>query len=145
MDTQGVRAGTETLWRWSIWFQQEVEGVGTDLAQRPMLAAVLTVALLWQASPVEQAWAQAVINVPPLSEWFDTVSWYSLVPALRILGAGIFMGGLINLGSTRHGSGVGAGLGMMFAGGALLLVPEIVNAIYARTTVGANWATQPGH
>jgi hypothetical protein len=32
----------------------------------------------------------------------------------------------------------------MVAGGIVLLVPEIVNAIYTKTTVGASWATTPG-
>jgi hypothetical protein len=31
----------------------------------------------------------------------------------------------------------------MIAGGLALLAPEIANAIYSRTTVGADWATNP--
>jgi hypothetical protein len=65
------------------------------------------------------------------------------VPVLRILGASIFIAGLVSLRSPGHGGASGLGLVAMVAGGILLLVPEIVNAIYTKTTVGASWATTP--
>jgi len=144
MERQRFRMAWEGVRRWSRSRRAECNAVVAVLAQRPVLLPALTVALCWQLTGGAEVWAQATIDVPPLSEWLDTVSWYSLVPILRILGAAVFIGGLVNLGSTRHGSGVGMGLGMMGAGGALLLVPEMVDAIYTRTTVGATWATQPG-
>lgn len=144
MERQRVRMAWDGVRRWVRLRRAECNALTAVLAQHPVLLPALTVALFWLVSSGAEVWAQATIDVPPLSEWLDTVSWYSLVPILRILGAAVFIGGLVNLGSTRHGSGVGMGLGMMGAGGALLLVPEMVDAIYTRTTVGATWATQPG-
>jgi hypothetical protein len=37
----------------------------------------------------------------------------------------------------------GSGVIAMVIGGVILLVPEIVDAIYTRTDVGTQWATQP--
>ena len=109
------------------------------------LAAVILIALLaWQVALVTTAWAQATIDVKPLSDWLNTVAWYGLVPILRILGASIFVAGLVSLRSSGHGGASGLGLIAMVAGGIVLLVPEIVNAIYTKTTVGASWATTPG-
>jgi hypothetical protein len=109
------------------------------------VAAVALIAILvWQVAMVTVAWAQATIDVPPLSDWLNTVAWYGLVPILRILGASIFVAGLVSLRSSGHGGASGLGLVAMVAGGILLLVPEIVNAIYTKTTVGASWATTPG-
>lgn len=109
---------------------------------------VVTVAwlalLAWQVTMVAAAWAQATIDVKPLSDWLNTVAWYGLVPILRILGASIFVAGLVSLRSSGHGGASGLGLVAMVAGGIVLLVPEIVNAIYTKTTVGASWATTPG-
>src|SRR5581483_4438418 len=82
---------------------------------------------VWQVAMVATAWAQATIDVPPLSDWLNTVAWYGLVPILRILGASIFVAGLVSLRSSGHGGASGLGLVAMVAGGILLLVPEIVN------------------
>ena len=111
--------------------------------QQAVLVALLAV-LTWQLTMVAAAWAQATIDVPPLSDWLNTVAWYGLVPILRILGASIFVAGLVSLRSSGHGGASGLGLVAMVAGGIILLVPEIVNAIYTKTTVGASWATTPG-
>lgn len=105
---------------------------------------LLGVILGWHLTVVTTAWAQATIDVPPLSDWLNTVAWYGLVPILRILGAAVFVAGLVSLRSSGHGGASGLGLVAMVAGGILLLVPEIVNAIYTKTTVGASWATTPG-
>jgi len=105
---------------------------------------VLLVTFVWQITVVTVAWAQATIDVPPLSDWLNTVAWYGLVPILRILGAAVFVAGLVSMRSSGHGGASGLGLVAMVAGGILLLVPEIVNAIYTKTTVGASWATTPG-
>lgn len=105
---------------------------------------LLGVILGWQLTVVTTAGAQATIDVPPLSDWLNTVAWYGLVPILRILGAAVFVAGLVSLRSSGHGGASGLGLVAMVAGGILLLVPEIVNAIYTKTTVGASWATTPG-
>ncbi len=111
--------------------------------ERPLVFATLLVAVGWQFVDIATAWAQATIDVPPLSDWLNTVAWYGLVPILRILGASIFIAGLVSLRSSGHGGASGLGLVAMVAGGILLLVPEIVNAIYTKTTVGASWATTP--
>ena len=107
-------------------------------------AVALLAILVWQVAMVTTAWAQATIDVPPLSDWLNTVAWYGLVPILRILGASIFVAGLVSLRSSGHGGASGLGVVAMVAGGILLLVPGIVNAIYTKTTVGASWATTPG-
>lgn len=104
---------------------------------------LLVVIMGWQLAVVTTAWAQATIDVPPLSDWLNTVAWYGLVPILRILGAAVFVAGLVSMRSSGHGGASGLGLVAMVAGGILLLVPEIVNAIYTKTTVGASWATTP--
>ena len=108
-----------------------------------LVFATLLVVIGWQFVGITTAWAQATIDVPPLSDWLNTVAWYGLVPILRIVGASIFIAGLISLRSPGHGGASGVGLVAMVAGGILLLVPEIVNAIYTKTTVGASWATTP--
>lgn len=119
------------------------DGVIRD-TDRSLAAVTLTALLVWQVAMVTTAWAQATIDVPPLSDWLNTVAWYGLVPILRILGASIFVAGLVSLRSSGHGGASGLGLIAMVAGGIVLLVPEIVNAIYTKTTVGASWATTPG-
>ena len=111
--------------------------------ERQLVFATLLVAVGWQFVGIATVWAQATIDVPPLSDWLNTVAWYGLVPILRILGASIFIAGLVSLRSSGHGGASGLGLVAMVAGGILLLVPEIVNAIYTKTTVGASWATTP--
>ena len=113
-------------------------------ADRQMAAVVVLTLVLWHVAMVATVWAQATIDVPPLSDWLNTVAWYGLVPILRILGASIFVAGLVSLRSSGHGGASGLGLIAMVAGGIVLLVPEIVNAIYTKTTVGASWATTPG-
>ena len=114
------------------------------VGRREQLAiAILLMTVVWQLLGLATAWAQATIDVPPLSDWLNTVAWYGLVPILRILGASIFVAGLVSLRSSGHGGASGLGLVAMVAGGILLLVPEIVNAIYTKTTVGASWATTP--
>ena len=114
------------------------------VGRREQLAiAILSMTVVWQLLGLATAWAQATIDVPPLSDWLNTVAWYGLVPILRILGASIFVAGLVSLRSSGHGGASGLGLVAMVAGGILLLVPEIVNAIYTKTTVGASWATTP--
>ena len=118
-------------------------GVDRDTDRQVMTVAWLAL-LVWQLAMVTTAWAQATIDVPLLSDWLNTVAWYGLVPILRILGASIFVAGLVSLRSSGHGGASGLGLVAMVAGGILLLVPEIVNAIYTKTTVGASWATTPG-
>jgi hypothetical protein len=115
-------------------------GPGTE---RQMAAIAIVTLLVWHTVLATTAWAQATIDVPPLSDWLNTVAWYFLVPGLRILGAAIFAAGLVSLRSPGHGGGSGLGLVAMVAGGVLLLVPEIVNAIYTKTTVGTTWATTP--
>jgi len=114
------------------------------VGRREQLAMTLfLMTVVWQLLGIATAWAQATIDVPPLSDWLNTVAWYGLVPVLRILGASIFIAGLVSLRSPGHGGASGLGLVAMVAGGILLLVPEIVNAIYTKTTVGASWATTP--
>ncbi len=119
------------------------DGVGR-VADREVVTVAWLALVLWQVTMVASAWAQATIDVPPLSDWLNTVAWYGLVPILRILGASIFVAGLVSMRSSGHGGASGLGLVAMVAGGILLLVPEIVNAIYTKTTVGASWATTPG-
>jgi hypothetical protein len=119
------------------------DGVGS-LGDRQVVTVTLLALLVWQLAMAATAWAQATIDVPPLSDWLNTVAWYGLVPILRILGASIFVAGLVSLRSSGHGGASGLGLVAMVAGGIVLLVPEIVNAIYTKTTVGASWATTPG-
>ena len=114
------------------------------VGDRQVVTVALLALLAWQVTMVATVWAQATIDVPPLSDWLNTVAWYGLVPILRILGASIFVAGLVSLRSSGHGGASGLGLVAMVAGGIVLLVPEIVNAIYTKTTVGASWATTPG-
>ena len=111
---------------------------------RQSAVVVMITLLVWQVMMVATAWAQATIDVKPLSDWLNTVAWYGLVPILRILGAAVFVAGLVSMRSSGHGGTSGLGLVAMVAGGILLLVPEIVNAIYTKPTVGASWATTPG-
>lgn len=123
---------------------QDVREAPALRTEPPVAVLLLFVTLGWQLTVVTAAWAQATIDVPPLSDWLNTVAWYGLVPVLRILGAAVFVAGLVSLRSSGHGGASGLGLVAMVAGGILLLVPEIVNAIYTQTTVGASWATTPG-
>ena len=109
--------------------------------QWSQLSVILTVLLTLALHPAALVWAQT-IQIPALSDWLNTVSWYSFVPLLRIIGASAIIAGFALLGGSRPGSNV-AGLITMFAGGAMLLGPEIANAIYAKTTIGDSWATQP--
>ena len=115
------------------------EGVAA-LRQRalPLLCGVL----LWQLALTTPVWAQAAIPIEAMSDWLNTISWYGLVPVLRIVGVILLITGFASLGSEVRGS-KGAGLALMIAGGLALLAPEIANAIYSRTTVGTDWATNP--
>lgn len=123
--------------------QHTTPGTPVRRREQQLVLAILLVTVVWQLMGITTAWAQATIDVPPLSDWLNTVAWYGLVPVLRILGASIFVAGLVSLRSSGHGGASGLGLVAMVAGGILLLVPEIVNAIYTKTTVGASWATTP--
>ena len=97
---------------------------------------------VWQVALTSPVWAQAAIPIQAMSDWLDTIAWYGLVPALRIGGVMLLIFGFANLGGSVRGS-TGFGLAMMIAGGLALLAPEIANAIYSRTTVGTDWATNP--
>lgn len=103
---------------------------------------VLCGVLLWQLALTTSVWAQAAIPIEAMSDWLNTISWYGLVPVLRIVGVILLITGFASLGSEVRGS-KGTGLALMIAGGLALLAPEIANAIYSRTTVGADWATNP--
>jgi hypothetical protein len=104
----------------------------------PLLVALVA----WQVTPAAPVWAQAAIPIQAMSDWLNTISWYGLVPVLRIVGVLLLITGFASLGSEVRGS-KGTGLALMIAGGLALLAPEIANAIYSRTTVGADWATNP--
>jgi len=104
----------------------------------PLLVALMA----WQAVPAVPVWAQAAIPIQAMSDWLNTISWYGLVPVLRIVGVILLITGFASLGSEVRGS-KGTGLALMIAGGLALLAPEIANAIYSRTTVGTDWATNP--
>jgi len=104
----------------------------------PLLVALMA----WQAVPAAPVWAQAAIPIQAMSDWLNTISWYGLVPVLRIVGVILLITGFASLGSEVRGS-KGTGLALMIAGGLALLAPEIANAIYSRTTVGTDWATNP--
>ena len=111
--------------------------IGVDVrdGDRQAAAVALLTLCVWQVAMVATAWAQATIDVPPLSDWLNTVAWYGLVPILRILGAAVFVAGLVSMRSSGHGGASGLGLVAMVAGGILLLVPEIVNAIYTLSLI----------
>jgi hypothetical protein len=115
------------------------EGVAV-LRQRSL--PVLCGVLLWQLTLTTSVWAQAAIPIEAMSDWLNTISWYGLVPVLRIVGVILLITGFASLGSEVRGS-KGTGLALMIAGGLALLAPEIANAIYSRTTVGTDWATNP--
>jgi hypothetical protein len=115
------------------------EGVAV-LRQRSL--PVLCGVLLWQLALTTSVWAQAAIPIEAMSDWLNTISWYGLVPVLRIVGVILLITGFASLGSEVRGS-KGTGLALMIAGGLALLAPEIANAIYSRTTVGTDWATNP--
>ena len=103
----------------------------------PLLVALMA----WHVTQAAPVWAQA-IPLPAMSDWLNTISWYGLVPVLRMIGVLLLITGFASLGSEVRGS-KGTGLALMIAGGLALLAPEIANAIYSRTTVGATWATNP--
>jgi hypothetical protein len=115
------------------------EGAGV-MRQRAVLLFVGL--LVWQVALTTPVWAQAAIPIQAMSDWLNTIAWYGLVPALRIGGVMLLIFGFANLGGSVRGS-TGFGLAMMIAGGLALLAPEIANAIYSRTTVGTDWATNP--
>lgn len=104
----------------------------------PLLVALMA----WQVVSAVPVWAQAAIPIQAMSDWLNTISWYGLVPVLRIVGVILLITGFASLGSEVRGS-KGTGLALMIAGGLALLAPEIANAIYSRTTVGTDWATNP--
>ena len=113
---------------------------GAMLRQRSL--PVLFGGVAWQLVATTSVWAQAAIPIQAMSDWLNTISWYGLVPVLRIVSVVLLITGFGSLGSEVRGS-KGTGLALMIAGGLALLAPEIANAIYSRTTVGADWATNP--
>ena len=124
---------------WLMMKMRLVEGT-TVMRQRAVLLFVGL--LVWQVVLTTPVWAQAAIPIQAMSDWLNTIAWYGLVPALRIGGVMLLIFGFANLGGSVRGS-TGFGLAMMIAGGLALLAPEIANAIYSRTTVGTDWATNP--
>lgn len=126
----------------SFWLMMKMRLVEGTTVMRQRAVLLFVGLLVWQVALTAPAWAQAAIPIQAMSDWLDTIAWYGLVPALRIGGVMLLIFGFANLGGSVRGS-TGFGLAMMIAGGLALLAPEIANAIYSRTTVGANWATSP--
>ena len=54
------------------------DGVGPG-GDRQVVTVALLALLAWQVTMVATVWAQATIDVPPLSDWLNTVAWYGLV------------------------------------------------------------------
>lgn len=130
------------MFRDSFWLMMKVRLVEGTTVMHQRAVFLFVGLLVWQVALTAPAWAQAAIPIQAMSDWLDTIAWYGLVPALRIGGVMLLIFGFANLGGSVRGS-TGFGLAMMIAGGLALLAPEIANAIYSRTTVGANWATSP--
>jgi hypothetical protein len=123
---------------WLLVAMRLAEGA-TVVRRRTLLLLGL---LVWQVAVTAPVWAQAAIPIQAMSDWLNTISWFGLVPVLRIVGVILLITGFASLGSEVRGS-KGTGLALMIAGGLALLAPEIANAIYSRTTVGTDWATNP--
>ena len=126
----------------SFWLMMKVRLAEGTTVMRQRAVLLFVGLLVWQVALTAPAWAQAAIPIQAMSDWLDTIAWYGLVPALRIGGVMLLIFGFANLGGSVRGS-TGFGLAMMIAGGLALLAPEIANAIYSRTTVGTDWATNP--
>jgi hypothetical protein len=126
----------------SFWLMMKVRLVEGTTVMRQRAVLLFVGLLVWQVALTTPVWAQAAIPIQAMSDWLNTIAWYGLVPALRIGGVMLLIFGFANLGGSVRGS-TGFGLAMMIAGGLALLAPEIANAIYSRTTVGTDWATNP--
>ena len=126
----------------SFWLMMKMRLVEGTTAMRQHAVLLCVGLLVWQVALTTPVWAQAAIPIQAMSDWLNTIAWYGLVPALRIGGVMLLIFGFANLGGSVRGS-TGFGLAMMIAGGLALLAPEIANAIYSRTTVGTDWATNP--
>lgn len=126
----------------SFWLMMKVRLVEGTTVMRQRAVLLFVSLLVWQVALTTPVWAQAAIPIQAMSDWLNTIAWYGLVPALRIGGVMLLIFGFANLGGSVRGS-TGFGLAMMIAGGLALLAPEIANAIYSRTTVGTDWATNP--
>ena len=126
----------------SFWLMTKVRLVEGTTVMRQRAVFLFVGLLVWQVALTTPVWAQAAIPIQAMSDWLNTIAWYGLVPALRIGGVMLLIFGFANLGGSVRGS-TGFGLAMMIAGGLALLAPEIANAIYSRTTVGTDWATNP--
>jgi len=126
----------------SFWLMTKVRLVEGTTVMRQRAVFLFVGLLVWQVVLTTPVWAQAAIPIQAMSDWLNTIAWYGLVPALRIGGVMLLIFGFANLGGSVRGS-TGFGLAMMIAGGLALLAPEIANAIYSRTTVGTDWATNP--
>jgi hypothetical protein len=126
----------------SFWLMMKVRLVEGTTVMRQRAVLLFVGLLVWQVVLTTSVWAQAAIPIQAMSDWLNTIAWYGLVPALRIGGVMLLIFGFANLGGSVRGS-TGFGLAMMIAGGLALLAPEIANAIYSRTTVGTDWATNP--
>jgi hypothetical protein len=123
-------------------FMLEIRLASAAARMRRRTLPLLVALVAWQVMPAASVWAQAAIPIQAMSDWLNTISWYGLVPVLRIVGVILLITGFASLGSEVRGS-KGTGLALMIAGGLALLAPEIANAIYSRTTVGTDWATNP--
>ncbi len=126
----------------SFWLMMKVRLVEGTTVMRQRAVFLFVGLLVWQVALTTPVWTQAAIPIQAMSDWLNTIAWYGLVPALRIGGVMLLIFGFANLGGSVRGS-TGFGLAMMIAGGLALLAPEIANAIYSRTTVGTDWATNP--
>lgn len=126
----------------SFWLMMKMRLVEGTTVMRQRAVLLFVGLLVWQVVLTTPVWAQAAIPIQAMSDWLNTIAWYGLVPALRIGGVMLLIFGFANLGGSVRGS-TGFGLAMMIAGGLALLAPEIANAIYSRTTVGTDWATNP--
>ena len=126
----------------SFWLMMKMRLVEGTMVMRQRAVLLFVGLLVWQVALTTPVWAQAAIPIEAMSDWLNTIAWYGLVPALRIGGVMLLIFGFANLGGSVRGS-TGFGLAMMIAGGLALLAPEIANAIYSRTTVGTDWATNP--
>lgn len=126
----------------SFWLMMKMRLVEGTTVMRQRAVLLFVGLLVWQVALTTPVWAQAAIPIQAMSDWLNTIAWYGLVPALRIGGVMLLIFGFANLGGSVRGS-TGFGLAMMIAGGLALLAPEIANAIYSRTTVGTDWATNP--
>ena len=126
----------------SFWLMMKMRLAEGTAVMRQRTVLLFVGLLVWQVALTTPVWAQAAIPIEAMSDWLNTIAWYGLVPALRIGGVMLLIFGFANLGGSVRGS-TGFGLAMMIAGGLALLAPEIANAIYSRTTVGTDWATNP--